>query len=77
MEAIGVAQSKATTGVIAMGIAETISRCTFSWAGDYIKPNILYAYVVFAVLICIVHGMAILATTFTHLMLYSIGLYAK
>ncbi len=74
MTTLSIPQSHASIAMSVMGATELVSRIITSYVGDYFKGYMLMMYIVFTSALAITNFLAYLATTFTHLLIYGIGM---
>ena len=72
MVVINIEQSQAAWLMTLLGILELVARVLMSVLGDYIKGRVLYVCIFCSVGLCILHAVAAYATTFLHMLVYSI-----
>ena len=65
-------QSQASIAMSVFGALELVSRLLMSYLGDYIKGRILYSYVAFCLGLSILNLIAAQASTFPHMLAYSV-----
>ncbi len=74
MNTLSIPQSQASVAMSVIGATEVVSRAITSYVGDYFKGYMLIIYIVCAITLAITNFLAYLATTYTQLLVYGVGM---